>query len=253
MMENEGQWGIGYTLMALGMTRRLRSSSQIALGYLQQSVALFRENDDQWGLALALIGVSSVSRLAGDLAGARTALTEGQALWRALGDPWGTAFHVHDAFTQTVAEKDEATATALYEEHSPSFAALGYIRPLAYMRHGLGELAVQRGAYAESEEHFRQSLELAREIGNLTVEASSLAGLALAALGQVRLQDAAALSQEALAHLDRLQRPNLATRFLQTLGGIFKQFDSFPLSSPLEKHHLTVLQNLLETTGKMKE
>jgi predicted ATPase/DNA-binding CsgD family transcriptional regulator len=234
LVKNKGQWGVGYTLLLLGMTRRLHGGERQALRYLSESVAFFREAGDRWGLALALIGVSTVSRHAGDLEGARAAVDESERHWRAVGDPWGIAFHIHDAFVQALAEQDERLAHALFRDNCLSFERLGYKRHLAYMRFGLGDLALAATNFEAASSHYDRSLELARAVGNMTIEACSLGGLGGVALSRGQVDEAVERWQEAVAIFARLGRPGTAALVLARALDAVRQSDLAPVTHSLE-------------------
>ena len=143
----------------------------------------------------ALNGAASLAVNTGDAATARHRAEEALALHRTLGDAWGAAY---SGFMLGAAEDDAARQKQLYEEsvrvfreHGDEHSALLVSRNLAanYAEFGDGERA--RALYEDN-------LGRARATHNDRVEASTLGALAMIALAEGQVEDAASMLKSSL-------------------------------------------------------
>lgn len=221
---HEGRWGIAYTLMMLGqVVRFFPDEEQDALDYLIQSVEHFRRNGDSWGLVLTLNSLGSVYRQIGDVTAARACFIEARTILQTLSDSWLIALNKMEFFLTAFAERDYATAQALYEENSASFESMGYAWHLAYISLRMGEVYLQKGDYPAAEEHFQQCFDYSRQVGHKIIETSALAGLSLVALLQGRTATGAAQLQEVLMRFRHSNQRVEVSFFLKRLSSIAEQ------------------------------
>jgi predicted ATPase/DNA-binding SARP family transcriptional activator len=145
--------------------------------------------------ARALNGAAVMAVNTGDTETAKLRAGEALALHRKLGDAWGAAYSV---FMLGAAEDDAARAQKLYEdcvrvfrEHDDEHSALLATRNLAAIYADLGHGERARALYEDN-------LARARATHNDRIEASTLGALAMIALDEDRLEDAASLLKSSL-------------------------------------------------------
>lgn len=145
--------------------------------------------------AKALNGAAVMAVNAGDTAAAKLRADEALALHRNLGDAWGAAY---SAFMLGNAEDDAGSAQRLYEEsvrvfreHGDEHSALLVTRNLASIYARLGDDESARALYEDN-------LRRARATHNDRIEASTLGALALMALDEGQVEDAASMLKTSL-------------------------------------------------------
>jgi tetratricopeptide (TPR) repeat protein len=145
--------------------------------------------------AKALNGAAVMAINAGDTAAAKLRADEALALHRNLGDAWGAAY---SAFMLGNAEDDAGSAQRLYEEsvrvfreHGDEHSALLVTRNLASIYARLGDDESARALYEDN-------LRRARATHNDRIEASTLGALALMALDEGQVEDAASMLKTSL-------------------------------------------------------
>ena len=176
----------------------------LAEGRRRVESALLADERPTAARAKALNGAAVMAINTGDSATAKLRAEEGVALHRALGDRWGTAyagFMLGNARNMEGAERD---AQALFEESVRVFRELGdehsallVSRNLAGIYEGAGD---RRRARALDEDNLRR----ARATHNERIEASTLGVLAMVALEEGRVGDAAAMLKTSLRIHSRL-------------------------------------------------
>jgi predicted ATPase/DNA-binding SARP family transcriptional activator len=151
--------------------------------------------------AKALNGAAVMAVNSGDTEAAKLRAEEALALHRELGDAWGAAYSL---FMLGNAEDDAARAQQLYEEsvrvfreHGDEHSALLVTRNLALIYADLGDGERARGLYEDN-------LERAQATHNDRLEASTLGALALIALDEGRIEDAASMLETSLRIHGRL-------------------------------------------------
>jgi DNA-binding CsgD family transcriptional regulator len=102
------------------------------------------------------------------------------------------------------------------------------------MRCGLGDLALAATDFEAASSHYDQSLELARAVGNMTIEAWSLGGLGGVALSRGQVGEAVERWQETVAAFTRLGRPGTAARVLARALDAVRQSGLAPVPHSLE-------------------
>ena len=152
--------------------------------------------------AKALNGAAVMAVNTGDAEAARVRAGEALTLHRELGDAWGAAYSV---FMLGAAEDDAATAQQLYEEsvrvfreHGDEHSALLASRNLAAIYADLGDGVRARALYEDN-------LRRARATHNDRLEASTLGVLAMIALDEDRIEDAASMLKSSLRLHDQLR------------------------------------------------
>ena len=146
----------------------------------------------------ALNGAASLAVNTGDAATARHRAEEALALHRTLGDAWGAAYSEFMLGSAVAWEDDPERAQHLYEHSARVFRELGdehsallATRNLAMTYAGLGDGERARALYEDN-------LERARATHNDRVEASTLGALAMIALAEGQLEDAASMLKSSL-------------------------------------------------------
>jgi len=152
--------------------------------------------------AKALNGAAVMAVNSGDRGAAKLRAEEALALHRKLGDAWGAAYSV---FMLGNAENDAGKAEQLYEEsirvfreHGDEHSALLVSRNLAATYTSLGHGDRARALYEDN-------LRRARATHNDRMEASTLGALAMIALDESRIEDAASMLERSLHIHDGLR------------------------------------------------
>ena len=143
----------------------------------------------------ALNGAASLAVNTGDAATARHRAEEALALHRTLGDAWGAAY---SGFMLGAAEDDAARGKQLYEESARVFRELGDEHSALLVTRNLAATYAGLGDGERARELYEDNLGRARATQNDRVEASMLGALAMIALDEGRVEDAASMLKSSL-------------------------------------------------------
>jgi non-specific serine/threonine protein kinase len=150
----------------------------------------------------ALNGAALLALNTGAPGTARRLAAEALALHDSLGDRWGAARSAFALGFAHADERDFVVARDLLERSLAGFAALGDEHNVLFVAVNLAGLYRELGEPARARQLDETNLRRARELGNESMVALSLAGLAMAALDDGRGDEALAMLREALA-IDR--------------------------------------------------
>lgn len=152
--------------------------------------------------AKALNGAGLLAINTGDPAAARRLAQEALELHELLGDRWGAARSTFVLGYASADERDFRTARDLFERSLAEFEQLGDAHNALFVAVNLSGIQRELGDTARARLLDDQNLRRARELGNESMVALSLAGLAIAALDDGRGAEALAMLRETLA-IDR--------------------------------------------------
>jgi DNA-binding SARP family transcriptional activator len=184
----------------LGAALAMEGSDLLAAEHhLQGAVAAHRLNDNMSELCATLFELGNIAAQRGELTralqlyeeAARTAEVAHVHYFLALAYN-NLAYHNLLLGRLEVAQQALAKGTTLAE----TYEMFGALLHLTSTR---GEISLYLGEWGVAAETFQHGLTLAEELGNLERQAGYRAGLALAARGQDKLEDATTLLEEALA------------------------------------------------------
>ena len=152
--------------------------------------------------AKALNGAAVMAVNTGDTEAAMLRAEEALALHRKLGDAWGAAYSV---FMLGTAEDDAARAQQLYEESVRVFRELGDEHSALLVSRNLASIYAYLGDDERAGVLYEDNLRRARATHNDRMEASTLGALALIALDEGRVEDAASMLKSSLRIHARLR------------------------------------------------
>jgi predicted ATPase len=145
--------------------------------------------------AKALNGAAVMAVNTGDTEATKLRAEEALALHRKLGDAWGAAYSV---FMLGNAEDDAARAQQLYEESVRVFREHGDEHSALLVTRNLASIYVHLGDGERARALYEDNLERARATHNDRIEASTLGALAMIALDEGRIEDAASMLKSSL-------------------------------------------------------
>ena len=146
----------------------------------------------------ALNGAASLAVNTGDAAIARHRAEEALALHRTLGDAWGAAYSEFMLGAAVSGEDDLVRAQRLYEESVRVFRELGDEHSALLVTRNLASIYAYLGDDERSRALYEDNLRRARATHNDRMEASTLGALAMIALGEGRVEDAASMLKSSL-------------------------------------------------------
>jgi predicted ATPase/DNA-binding SARP family transcriptional activator len=124
----------------------------------------FRALDDHWGIALTLFGLGEVGKARGDIAGAARRFEEALAAAREAGPTWIVGASLTYLASLAALQGDDDRATALYAEAVEFSRRTGLRRGLAFARNEMGNAARARGDLERARQLHQQALPVVREI-----------------------------------------------------------------------------------------
>jgi predicted ATPase len=148
-----------------------------------RSLEVAREHGDEPEVAWLLIRLASVDSARGDLLTARSKLEESLRVCRTTGDERsiGVALQYLGEVERDLGNTDRAKR--LLVESVELLRTHGTAARLGAALHSLGDVLLDEKAFEEATAHYRESLQLAHELGSNRDTAYCLAGLASAAAG----------------------------------------------------------------------
>jgi predicted ATPase/class 3 adenylate cyclase len=206
---------IATALNDLGLIAHSRHDYEQATSLWTRSLALFRTLGDESHVARALNNLGTVAMELGEYRRAQDLFSESLALHRHVGDRQATASTLNNLAEAASSLGDAESAMGLFRE-SHSLALEGGNRLYAAIAmENLAALTRLQGDELEgvAQSRFREALRLYRSVGDKQGIASCLGGLAVAAAGQGRATEAAALLGAAARICDtheELDLPGLA-------------------------------------------
>jgi non-specific serine/threonine protein kinase len=150
----------------------------LALGGLEESLAIFRGLHDRMGVAMVLGILGVVVASQGNSARARACFVEKQALWEQVGERSGIASALRDLGWLVRREGAPAEARAHYLEALVLERDLGDTAGIAATLAGLGDVARDQGEYAQAAAHYVEGLIQLRASEAQNEFAACLEGLA---------------------------------------------------------------------------
>jgi predicted ATPase len=162
-------------------------SLSLAWGYLQESLALFRELGDEWSEVEALNWLGYVAFQRGDKYLADVLSGQSLVVARRQGDPWSLVFPLLTIAQRALAVGDMPRAESSLLEVESVLRTVGNNWDLAWVLNGLGQVHLARKETASAKAYFTEAIRLARECGNKVVMVLSL--LEAAILITLRLED----------------------------------------------------------------
>jgi len=174
--------------------------------HLQEAVAAHKLSDNREDLCAVLFELGNVAAQRGEIARALELYEEAAKAAEAAHVYYFQALAYNNlAYHSLLLGQLEAAQSALTRGYALAerHQMFGALLHLASTR---GEILLYREEWAEAWTTFQNGLTLAEELGNLERQAGFRAGLALAARGQGRIEEAISLLEEAL-----LARPEIAS------------------------------------------
>ena len=147
----------------------------------QEAVSLARTTEDRWLLAIALNNFAEVLRTDGDHERATALYEEAYQIGHDIGDHFHSARFMLNLGEMAHIGGDLVRARELLSQVQELADQRGDDRHLAFALLDLGWVSLAEGRYGESEQRFRKSLSLLREMGGLPFIPSVLTGLAAVA------------------------------------------------------------------------
>jgi predicted ATPase/DNA-binding XRE family transcriptional regulator len=187
-----------------GVLARLQGEYQTAVSLHERSLALFREAGDEVGVATTLNNLGVAMHYLGQVDRAEALYRESLELRRALGDEQGMAAPLQNLGLIAQSRGDDARAASLYREAleiNRTYSDKGGLCTSLYNL-GMTLMAMEGDNNAEAESCLRESVALARELGN-----RSMTALGLTKLGELAMErgdessfaEAATLFEDGLA------------------------------------------------------
>ncbi|MDP9285976.1 MAG: hypothetical protein M3P41_13635 [Actinomycetota bacterium] len=192
--------GIRMALFGLALTAMRRGDLGAARALGEEGLALCRELGDLWFVSYFLWILATAATASGEHASARAHAEESLDVARELEVPLLLVCALDAMAAVARAEgADDTARTYLGDAEQIGRAATVPDSYLASVLRGLGELATAHGDLAAASLRFKESLSLARGVGDVWTAARAVASKALLAERRSELDQANALAREALA------------------------------------------------------
>jgi non-specific serine/threonine protein kinase len=168
-------------LWTLGDTLNFSDEHDKAHGFLEQSLALFRELGDESGEAAVLLCLGMLFANQGSVARGIELHEAGIAISRATGDKLTTARGLNRLGGCLIYIGDLERSAAAYEEAVAIYTEVGWRSNAIANLANLGDVALAQGDADRAERYIRETLESIGGLGDERSEIYSVAGLACAA------------------------------------------------------------------------
>ncbi|MGH2457889.1 MAG: ATP-binding protein, partial [Chloroflexota bacterium] len=200
--ENGDRRGLASSLGALANVS-LRNRARTARALIVESLALFRELGDRSQTAQMLLQLGTTLTYERDHAGARQAFLESFGISRDIGDDPSVAEATRRLGDLALVQGDHASARARFQESLAEYRELSQRhgiakQGMAVVFNCLGELARREGDLGEAARFNDAALQLARDLGDTDLTASTLHDLGRVRRNQGDFDGALACFRESL-------------------------------------------------------
>jgi tetratricopeptide (TPR) repeat protein len=185
--DRRGEAAMLYSLGALAVAEQ---RPRDALRFLTRARSAFESLNDRYGLALALRHRASAELTLGNLGAAAAGYTEAARLFDAADDPIAVAHALNNLAQIAIQRGHQSDAETALRRALEASRSTGSRRTTAQLNHRLGELELARGNPDRAGERFRDVLESVREHHDIVGEAYVRLGLGTVALTRRRVGDA---------------------------------------------------------------
>jgi tetratricopeptide (TPR) repeat protein len=180
-------------LNSAGILATYQSDHLTGMGFLEQTLAIWRALGNQEGVAATLNNLGMVAYNAGDDERAARYYEECLTLSRASQDLWGLASTLNNCGLVALRMGSYAQAAAYHDESLAIRRRLGDTWGIAASLSNLGSLAYHRGDYEAARRLYVESLPLVLQLGDRVSASDALLGLARVARVQGQPERAARL------------------------------------------------------------
>jgi putative nucleotidyltransferase with HDIG domain len=125
---------------------------------------------------------------------------------------------------------DHAEAMAHYQRSLEGFEASADQKGCAIAHHNLGMVSADRRRWDDADQHFRQSLEITRQVGDVHLEGLCLLNHSEVHIARQRFEEARTNAEQALAIFDRLGARLDKADAYKVLGVVFRETGRFTLA-----------------------
>ena len=170
--------GIAVSLMTTGIVLLNQGQDAIARSYLEESIELFNEIEATSLEATALVHLGNIALGLDDIRAALDYLEKAETMARRIGDPWQIAFAINNRGEVARVLGEYQQARRYYEETEKLYQQADAKSDQARLIHTLAYIAQHEGDLETAQARFNESLESFLELGNKRGIAECLAGLA---------------------------------------------------------------------------
>jgi class 3 adenylate cyclase/tetratricopeptide (TPR) repeat protein len=246
---------IALSLNNLGLVAYKQGDYAAAQRLFEENLTLSREMGDRWGISngIGALGVIAIAQV--DYAKAQTLLKEDLALNREMGDKGGVAIDLNNLGSIALIQGDYTVARAMYEESLALCNETNVKTDTAYSLLGLGLVDLAEN-HPEAREHIIRSLRLRQEIGEHSLQTSSLIGVAGLTLREGNPQFAAQLLGAVESALKALGAPiesELKNFHAQTLADVREQLGEAAFQSAWEEGSQWSLEEVVKVALEKEE
>lgn len=191
--ELDDKWGIAHSYDWTAELHRSLGNYSEARPFYEAAHELCLELKDTFCANLEQIGLGYICFQQGDYKSAQTFLKNGLETSRGLRDKFGSGSALNGLGELFRRQGDYQHALDYYKQSLSLFRDMGLTGKVVLILHNIGQLELDRENFNGAEGFFKSSLVLSYEIKSKRMIAWCLGGLACAACGQGRLEEAARL------------------------------------------------------------
>jgi predicted ATPase/DNA-binding XRE family transcriptional regulator len=240
-------------LLETGTLAVRQGDYEVASGYYQESLAIYRTVDDRHGIALALSKLGAVAHDRLDFESADRFYQESLTIFRETGDRVRIAGILNNLGNQELLRGNIEQAWALYNESLQMARELGSAQHAGTALLNLGRLALyHRGDYEGATTFLTESLGLSRALGSRGAVAATLYQLSRVMLNQGRYSEARDLLEEALDLCEELGERLGSASTLLSLGLAILMQGGRQEARRLITQSLTMFQELGNKLGTLE-
>ncbi len=156
----DDSWGVGLSLLSLGLVVRYQDLLNEAEGYIAEAEALLGALGEQRIFAMCVFGRGGIALLQGDYPRARQFMGEALTIQRGLDDIWGIGYSTRELGYVAIAQGDYAGAEAYLNESLEAFTITGATASTLFPLDALGTISRLQGDYVQAESYHRRALSI---------------------------------------------------------------------------------------------
>ncbi|RME05894.1 MAG: hypothetical protein D6803_07840, partial [Anaerolineae bacterium] len=241
-----------WRLHDLGTSQMQQGALLDAARCFEESLSIFQSADEENGAALCLQSLGTLAALRGQYAQAQERYVESLRRYRRVGDAYGVAEALYSLGEMARLRGDYAAARGYFSESLQGYAEISSQHGVARCYEQLGHLARLQGEYRQARDDHQRSLSLYEEMGERDGMASALVALGMDAFHRGEHARAMAYCEEGLRLFQEIGHRRGVVSALTCLGRIQTAMGEDARAGELLRQALQIAREI-ETTPQLME
>jgi len=241
--------GEGTTLNNISGIYRARGDYETALSYLQQSLVIQQEIGDKSGEGTTLNNISGIYRARGDYETALSYLQQSLAIVQEIGDKSGEGTTLNNMSAIAYAKGDYETALSYLQQSLAIQQEIGDKSGEGTTLNNISQIFQSRGDYETALSYLQQSLIISQEIGDKSGEGTTLNNISQTFQSRGDYETALSYLQQSLAIRQEIGDKSGEGTTLNNISQIFKNRGDYETALSYLQQSLAIQQEIGDLSG----